>query len=53
MKSSKVWSSCITKNTLDESPQAYKKAKDIIKYLEPKVDIECHMKPVYNFKAND
>ena len=47
-----VWTSCVSKGTLDESPFAYKKAKDIIKYLEPVIDIECHMKSVYNFKAN-
>ncbi len=52
MKTRKVWSSCVSKKTLDESPQAYKKARDIIKYLEPTVDITCHMKPVYNFKSS-
>ena len=46
-----VWSSCIRKDTLDESPMAYKKADDIIKYLEPTVDIVDNIKPVYNFKA--
>jgi RNA-splicing ligase RtcB len=52
MKKNNVWSSCINEKTLDEAPQAYKKAADIIKYLEPTVDIKCHMKPVYNFKGN-
>jgi RNA-splicing ligase RtcB len=53
MKNSGVWSSCISKNTLDESPQAYKKSKDIIKYLEPTVDIELQLTPIYNFKASE
>ncbi len=47
-----VWSSCIGKATLDEAPQAYKNAEDIIGYLEPTVEIEMLMKPVYNFKAS-
>lgn len=47
-----VWTSCVSKKTLDESPFAYKNAKDIVKYLEPAVDIVSHMKPVYNFKAS-
>jgi len=47
-----VWSSCVCQETLDESPMAYKNAESIIGYLEPTVDIQHHMKPVYNFKAN-
>lgn len=46
-----VWTSCVSKNTLDESPFAYKDAEEIIKYLEPSVKIVNQMKPVYNFKA--
>lgn len=47
-----VWTSCVSKHTLDESPFAYKDAKDIVRYLEPAVDIISHMKSVYNFKAS-
>ena len=46
-----VWSSCIHKKTLDEAPMAYKKAEDIIGYLDPTVEILDIIKPVYNFKA--
>ncbi len=52
MKKAGVWSSCVSKNTLDESPQAYKKVSKVIEYLIDTVDIICHMKPVYNFKAS-
>jgi len=52
MKQAGVWSSCVGKSTLDEAPMAYKKAQEIIDYLEPTVEIQCHMKPVYNFKAH-
>ncbi len=53
MKEAGVWTSCVGKGTLDEAPQAYKKASHIIKYLKDTVDIDCQMKPVYNFKAVD
>ena len=53
MKKSKVWTSCVGKDTLDESPQAYKKPEEIVEYLKDTVDIECWMKPVYNFKAGE
>jgi RNA-splicing ligase RtcB len=46
-----VWSSCIDKDTLDESPMAYKKAKEIIASLEDTIVIENRLMPVYNFKA--
>lgn len=52
MKSKGVWSTSINKSTLDEAPQAYKKSKDIIEYLKDTVEVEVHMKPVYNFKAS-
>jgi RNA-splicing ligase RtcB len=51
MRGRKIWSTCISKYTLDESPQAYKKARDIIRFLAPTVEIISHMKPLYNFKA--
>lgn len=51
MKSAGVWSSTVGKDTLDEAPQAYKKADQIIDYLAETVDIETRMMPVYNYKA--
>ena len=53
MKESGVWSSCIGRSTLDESPQAYKKADTIVEYLKDTVDVQHRMKPVYNFKATN
>jgi len=52
MKEADVWSRCINESTIDESPQAYKNPEQIIKYLEPTVDIITRIKPLYNFKAN-
>ena len=47
-----IWSSCISKKTLDESPMAYKDEDSIIKYLKETVNIERRLRPVYNFKAD-
>tara|TARA_Y100000310_G_scaffold262389_1_gene272032 strand:+ start:1417 stop:2565 length:1149 start_codon:yes stop_codon:yes gene_type:complete len=48
-----VWSTCIHKSTIDESPMAYKKPEHIIEYLKETVDIETQMKPIYNFKSGN
>ncbi len=45
-----VWSTCIGKSTLDESPFAYKNPKGIIKYFEPSVEVIERLKSVYVFK---
>ena len=52
MKDSGVWTTCVGKDTLDESPQAYKKPENVIKHLEPTVEIISRIKPLYNFKAS-
>ena len=41
----------LLRNVAKGRRQEYKGWK--CKYLEPSVDIECHMKPVYNFKAGE
>lgn len=51
MKDAGVWTTCVSKNTLDESPMAYKDSKRIIEYLKDSIYIEDQMKPVYNFKS--
>jgi RNA-splicing ligase RtcB len=53
MKDAGVWSSCVGKSTLDEAPQAYKKADKIVEYLQETVDVKVRMFPVYNFKATE
>lgn len=53
MRKSGVWSSCVNKGTIDESPQAYKNPDEIIRYIEPTVDIITRLKTQYNFKASD
>jgi RNA-splicing ligase RtcB len=46
-----IWSSTIDKDTLDESPMAYKKPKDVLDYIDDTVEITRRLKTVYNFKA--
>jgi RNA-splicing ligase RtcB len=48
-----IWSSVICKDTLEESPMSYKKAKDVLAYIGESVEVEQHLKPLYNFKAVD
>jgi len=46
-----IWSSCVNKQTLDESPFAYKNSKEILSQIGETAQIELFLKPVYNFKA--
>ena len=48
-----VFSTCISTDTLDESPMAYKNGEEIIKAIEPTATILDLLKPVYNFKAKE
>lgn len=47
-----VWSTSVTKSTVDESPFAYKKMEDITRHIGDTVEILEIIKPLYNFKAN-
>ena len=48
-----VWSSCIGKDTLDESPMVYKNPDTIKEYVKDTLTITHTMLPVYNFKASE
>ncbi len=48
-----IYSTTINKNTIDESPMAYKNIDDIINNIKDTVDIIVRIKPVYNFKASE
>lgn len=48
-----IWSSVICKDTLEESPMAYKKAKDVLDYVEETLEVTRRLRPLYNFKAVD
>ena len=46
-----VYSSTVCQATIDESPFAYKDMEEIMKAVEPTVDIIDRIIPVYNYKA--
>ena len=46
-----VYSTSISKRTLDEAPFAYKKADMIQEAIGDTVEITDHISPIYNFKA--
>ena len=48
-----VFSTCVVRDTLDESPMAYKNADEIIGQISPTAEIIDHIEPLYNFKAAD
>ena len=48
-----IYSTSISKSTLDECPMAYKSMNDIIDNLSPTADIIKIIKPIYNFKAGE
>lgn len=46
-----IYSTSISKETLDESPFAYRKLEDVADAIADTVEIEKNLRPVYNFKA--
>jgi len=46
-----VWTSCVTRKTLDEAPMAYKDSQTVEDCIGDTVEIKARLKPVYNFKA--
>lgn len=48
-----VFSTSVSKNTIDESPMAYKSFEDIVDNLGETVEITEIVRPVYNLKAEE
>ncbi len=48
-----VFSTCVNKSTLDESPMAYKPLEEIMEQIGPTAEILERIRPVYNFKASE
>ena len=48
-----IYTSCVNKGTLDESPFAYKPIDEIVANIEPTAAIVSRIRPIYNFKAGD
>lgn len=47
-----IYTTSISKNTLDEAPFVYKPIQEILDNIDETVDVLEIIKPVYNFKAN-
>lgn len=47
-----IYTTSVGKGTLDEAPDAYKSMGDILKLIDPTVDVVHRLKPVYNLKAS-
>ena len=48
-----VYTTSVSKATLDECPMAYKGMEDILNQIGPTADVEKILRPIYNFKAGD
>lgn len=46
-----IFTTSVGLDTIDESPMVYKPIDEIIQNIEPTVEIEKIIKPIYNFKA--
>lgn len=46
-----IYSTSVSRGTIDESPMAYKPMQTIIEQIAPTVEIEERLQTVYNFKA--
>lgn len=46
-----IYSTSICAETIDESPMAYKPMQEIIDCIQPTVEIQKIIRPIYNFKA--
>ena len=45
-----IFSTSVCTETLDESPQAYKSAEEILSLITPAVDIISFVRPKFNIK---
>ncbi len=48
-----VYTTSVSKATLDECPMAYKGMEDILNQIGPTAEVEKILRPIYNFKAGD
>jgi len=48
-----IFTTCISKATLDEAPMAYKTMDSIVRNIDDTAEIVSRIKPVYNFKAGE
>jgi hypothetical protein len=47
----RIWTSTVSKKTLDEAPGAYKPKGELLQYLSESVEVSDILRPAYNFKS--
>ena len=48
-----IYTTTVSKKTLDEAPMAYKGMDAILGHIDPTVEVNDILKPIYNFKAEE
>lgn len=48
-----IYTTSVSRSTLDECPMAYKRIEDIVDNIDPTVEIQSIIQPIYNFKAGE
>ncbi|MDR0425209.1 MAG: RtcB family protein [Clostridiales Family XIII bacterium] len=48
-----VFTTSVSRDTLDEAPMAYKPMDEIISHIAPTAEVVERLRPVYNFKASE
>lgn len=48
-----IYTTSVSRDTLDESPMAYKPMDSILAQISPTVDVIEQIRPIYNFKAGE
>ena len=48
-----IFTTCVNRGTIDESPMAYKNAQEIIDGIADTAEVINIIKPIYNFKATE
>ena len=48
-----IYSTSVSRDTLDESPMAYKPMESILSKIDPTVEVIERITPIYNFKAGE
>lgn len=48
-----IYTTSVSKETLDECPMAYKPMEEILESIKDTVKVEKKIKPIYNFKASE
>ena len=48
-----IFTTSVSRETLDESPMAYKSIDEILSHIAPTADVIKRLRPAYNFKASE